>query len=282
MTGLWRSCYEAALPRARIAAGKLPLVRVVVPRTDPRQLVEVLAVFQAGRLGRDHKSPKAREKEEQLGVADSLYFHAGRPHPDYGRAVIVLRQSRGPEEATPFGIGQLECDSGTLCSKGACLKPVAHKSRLEQQTFVSGSTWRGEWRKCAGHYLAAYFGDDLLGYFRSGPTARPKYPDPEAIYSNPANIDWRSWTVEVRVLNDINLIEAIAVGDVLLWGLEEDLENWIQQRILDEGRSLSEVFPVLAALPPVGRVVSGPPEIGKTLCEIVQNRVVEDIQSAMV
>jgi hypothetical protein len=129
--------YMSALSSCEEMANKLPLVRVAVPSDLPaRKDVEINDVLIEGRLLRSHKSDRSKEIECKLEVSDSLYFHAGRPHHEYGTAVFVLRNACADEEATPFGLGGLLCRCSGPCS---CLQPIATWKPDEQKKFVEAS-----------------------------------------------------------------------------------------------------------------------------------------------
>src|SRR5687768_16440710 len=101
---------SALLPASGAISMSMPLVRVVVPNND-RGPAEILDVFAHGILRKAHKSAHSRKLELDLGTADSLYFHAGRTHPQYGLAVIVIQDCPKPVEVTPFGLGGLCCSN---------------------------------------------------------------------------------------------------------------------------------------------------------------------------
>lgn len=214
-----------------MVAKKLPLVRVVIPRTDPkRRREEISDVLIHGDLRRTHKSARSRDIERRLQLPESLYFHAGRPHEDYGDAIFIIEDTaNGVEvEATPFGLGQLLCEKKTdMHTQGRCLAPISHEDDFKQRLFVQGSIWKADWRDRAAQYLALYFGSDPSRYFMEGDKGKPKKHDPDCIYSNDDNKDWRSWSIEVRVLGDISLFDVLARKRLLFWAMKKKVVSEI-------------------------------------------------------
>lgn len=221
----WKTEFNKAILKAQMVAKKLPLVRVVIPRTDPkRRREEISDVLIHGDLRRTHKSDRSRDIERRLHVPESLYFHAGRPHEDYGDAIFIIEDTaNGVEvEATPFGLGQLLCGKKTdMHKQGRCLAPISHEDDCKQRLFVRGSIWKADWRDRAAQYLALYFGSDPSRYFMEGDKGKPQKHDPDCIYSNDDNKDWRSWRIEVRVLGDISLFDVLARKQLLFWAMKK-------------------------------------------------------------
>lgn len=268
----WKVEYEAAFPQALSVAQRLPLVRVVLPSHTERRAEEALDVFSSGVLKRSHKSPRSTEIETRLAVPNSLYFHAGRPHPDYGSAILVLGHADGAVEATPFGLGALDCNGTSKAhSDGACLSPVAHWPIARQEEFVRSSRWSSNWRDHTAEFLALYFANDLHQYFAPGSAGRPVRRDPEGICDE-ANKDWRSWTIEVRLQEDLDLRGALEKGLLLYWAMESSSEEDFHVHVQDTGYPLSEIYPLLAALPPKRRVHHLAGDI-KSICAVVQDLI---------
>ena len=265
LTGIGSTAaYKVARERAASVASSIPLVRVVVPQS--RRSEELRDVFQSGRLSADHRSEFSAECENRLGVGSAVYFHAGRTHPDYGSAVFGLGDIAVAAEATPFGLGALFCrGNDKRHDNGSCLSPIAHASDPDQAKFVKASIWAGEWRASMASYLAIYFDGRLEDYFAPGVSGRPTVSDPDGIFLATQNRDWRSWTVEVRALGDIDLFAALERDEVLFWGLEDSLEAEIYDEVWAAGVELSEFYPLFARLPANRRVVSDTRE--KFFCE---------------
>jgi len=246
----WKAEFETALPRARRMAQILPLVRVFIPHNEPRLTDELHDLLIDGDLKRSHKSGDSSKKEIRLQVRDSLYFHAGRTHPDYGHAVLVFKDLRGAVEVTPFGIGGLDCPSyGPDHAAGKCVSPIAHIELSKQSDFVHDSTWAEKWRDRASEFLAAFFGDRLDKYFYPEDSGRPTRPDPERIFVAPDNRDWRSWTIELRKLDDLHVRAALQADLILIWALDEHVENLIDETVQDTGTPKTDLFPFLTELP---------------------------------
>jgi hypothetical protein len=274
------SNHEAAAFTAQRAlavpvANRLPLVRVVVPRSAPRMTEELADVLRDGMLKKSHKSLASRQKEVQLGVPDSLYFHLGRTHPDYGQAVVVLTSTNSRIEATPFGIGGLLCDSSSPDhNAGRCISPVAHAPVSEQIDFVGRSTWRTDWRDRTADFLALFFAEGFDRYFAPQETGRPRRADPEGIFLAPENRDWRAWTVEVRAAEDVNLQASVSQNSIIFWAIDEFLENYIDELVQDSGTPKAHEFPFLTRMP-ADRQVRRPATASESLFELVDRRVRE-------
>jgi hypothetical protein len=131
---------------------------------------------------------------------------------------------------------------------GKCLAPVSHAPPAAQATFVAASTWPEPWRTSARDFLAAYFAKDLSLYFAPNDKGRPDRSDPEAIYQNAANRDWRSWSIEVRVLEDLNILDALSTGTLLWWALDPPIEQDMLQDAIAQGTPLGNLYPMLIRL----------------------------------
>jgi hypothetical protein len=139
-------------------------------------------------------------------------------------------------EATPFGIGGLLCKgSGRYHDAGQCTSPVAHDPQSDQVAFVAASSWNTAWRERAAHFLAAFFSPSLGDYFLPADQGKPKHADPAGIYSDPHSRDWRSWTIEVRMLEDVDLSAVVRRGNVQAWAMDTQLEDRLRQRIQATG-----------------------------------------------
>jgi len=246
-----RSLYERDRPAAEQFATRLPLVRVVVPRAPGRRIQEIEDVFAGGVLRTEHRGAGTRDIEAQLGIGPFLYFHAGRSHSDYGDAIFVFDDLEGSYEATPFGLGGLCCPGppDPFHLRCQCVDPVAHESQVRQSQFVSDSTWKPQWRSEAAKYLAAYFGGRLEEYFDSSPSAKPTLTDPDLIFGDSRNTDWRAWTIEVRSSSDVNLFDVVRSGCILWWGVPDWLEDTMFVTALSNRRRPAERYPLLAQLP---------------------------------
>ncbi len=247
-----REAFQSALPRAGEVAKRTPLVRVVVPRHEDRAFIEAHEIFIDGLLRLNHKSAKSRRIEIELGAGDAVYFHAGCASPEYGRAVFALQHISQDVEVTPFGLGALICtgkSSDPLHKAGSCVSPVAHWSRANKVSFVRDSTWRDDWRDRFADYLACYFGGQLDRYFSMQASGKPQVVDPERIFASRRNKDWRIWTLEVRVLGDVNLFDAVRAGTIVLWGVPPNVEKQLKVAALAARRRLSHMRPLWAQLP---------------------------------
>jgi len=240
-------------PDAISLASKLPLVRVVVPPSDPRKGREVEDVLRTGIIRASHKSARSRDVERRLGAPDAIYFHAGRTHPEYGHVALVLAplsDSAAAQEATPFGLGGLLCDGvKDTHTQGGCISPIAHEPEATQAAFYADSNWSSDWRMSAAHFLDIYFLGRLRDYFRDAATSKPSRPDPDKIYSDPANTDWRTWTMEVRVpKGDLDLNPLLDADRLLYWAIDEHLGSTLEILATSGGRSLANEYPFYSRL----------------------------------
>jgi len=229
--------FPEQLPKAKKVAELLPLVRVAVPGAAPRREEELGDLLKLGLLKLTHKSPRARGKEERLQAPDSLYFHAGRTHPDYGDFVVALEGPLEKWEASPSGLGSLLCDQEphdpTEVHEG-CLAPVAHRPLEQQQYHYKNNNWTEDWCSKAGGFLATYFGQNgLARYFAPGEEGRPDLDDPDQIFHNHNVKDWRAWTIEVRATTDVDLGTALDQRTLLWWGISQKLRREIERRTRD-------------------------------------------------
>lgn len=232
MDAAWEAQYRATLPSAERFARNVPLVRVVIPG-NKREETEIDDVLKRGRLCTTHQSPTSAQLEDDLQVKRSLYFHAGRTHPDYGKMALIfhpmVEEAKG--EATPFGIGGLLCPTtGHYHDSGQCTSPVAHDPKDDQIDFVAVSRWSADWREQAGRFLAAFFGPSLGGYFLPADQGKPQRADGAGIYTDPHSRDWRSWTIEVRLLEDVELATVLRRGGIQTWAMDPQLEDRLRQR----------------------------------------------------
>lgn len=250
IAGPQQTAFQAALPGGAKLAGRMPLVRVVFSKNKSRRTVEIEDFLVRGVIRRSHKSDHSRDIEKRLAVQDSLYFHLGRAHPDYGDAAIVVQEATVASEASPFGLGGLLCPgSGKNHDAGCCVSPLAHAPEGDQKMFVASSTWYSDWRAKAGEFLALFFNANADAYFAPGEGGRPSIADPEAIFSDPANKDWRSWTIEVRLLDDLRLDEVLTGNYLLHWAVVDTVENDLYDQAQAAGVPLRDMFPYLERLP---------------------------------
>jgi hypothetical protein len=268
--------YERDLDLAITMAMLLPLVRVTIClNSPPRAKQEERDVFQDGKFLREHKSPGSARKEALFNIPGCVYFHAGRALSAYGKAAFVFKNLTVDVEATPFGLGGLDCSGDPqMHADGGCMSPIAHQSLDKRLEFLRDSTWKNDWREKAGQFLAYYFQAELQRYFRELPDCIPIKEDPEGIYHDPSNKDWRSWTIEVRAQDDIDILAAIERNQLLWWfvlpHLEEDLENVV----ISSGIPMQELFPLMARLPASLKIrTRAGHELFNQLAENIRSRV---------
>jgi hypothetical protein len=230
-----RRRYEAALARAVRFANRLPLVRTFAPHngTDEKkrergrsQLEDFVfhGVFEA-----DHESSSTRKHEAQLGQEKAVYFHVGRPHPQYGECVIVLKAIRTDKFAiTPFGLFNVTKPEPDTDPK-YYLHPVSTFSEEERKEFFRLNTWGNDWRSRAEKYLAFYHDGLIANYFASNgicPLVCRNTALGKSIWSPPTG-DWRAWTLEARFFS---LVQLTAPEEVLFLVMTEAAGAFIRHK----------------------------------------------------
>ena len=132
--------------------------------------------------------------------------------------------------------------------QGRCSAPTCHEPYSAQAAFVRDSTWGDDWREQASKFLALYFGDDPGRYFSPDAEGKPRRTDPDGLYSETRNVDWRTWTIEIQAYEDVRLFDLARTGQIRHWGLNPKLRNYMNDLAIDSG-DLYERFPLLAQLP---------------------------------
>lgn len=242
LTGIDETAMTARLPRASVVAEKVPLLHV-----DP-SLFDLIEnpphEFSTNAIG--GKSEKTQRAEELLGLPPSVYFYAGRAHPDFGSSAFAF--AAGCEEshtgsASPFDTGGLLSDPPHIKVR---LEPTDGKS--ERVAFGKASEMPlDRWRNAFGKCLAAYFDSDLDYWHK-----RPSVPDPEGLFE--LNDDWRAWTFEIRFSEGQSIHERVA------WCADETVMSHLR-RLADQQPSaipgdpptgLDQFFAGPLALEPAG------------------------------
>ncbi|HKO49775.1 MAG TPA: hypothetical protein VJV79_18725 [Polyangiaceae bacterium] len=245
--------------RAEQIAGKLPLVRVLVPKDPNRRAQHIRRVFGDGILEPAHESEGTRRLEEKLKLEHSVYFHSARGDETYGSVLFAFRNLDGPLEATPFGLGGIDCDATNLsCARKSCLQPVSHFAVDDKKRYVETKLWRDtDWRPKAAEHLDRYFAcDDFVRYFERN--VLPCQPDPDGIHAGAeetGKIDYRHFTIELRLLGPLDLSRALRQGQLLFCCIPSDVKSRSEREnlafyreLLDTGRDLvnpSRVFDML-------------------------------------
>jgi hypothetical protein len=247
LDGLWSDN-----PNRSRFASNLPLVRVFVPREpkEPatevqkqecyrRRLQHIVDVFVHGVMSPGHESDGTRGIEDQLGQEHALYFHGGRPHRDYGSCIIILKDiPNGVGFAvTPFGLANIACPGKTepFHKRGACLSSIAHCGAIERQkSFLEANTWRGEWRDKVDVYFRHYFLGKPDRYFSYEPPPVSGNGHGGVVWDQETR-DWRAWTVEIRIFQDLDL-KSFSPEAFLLIALVENEEYWLFQYTQEHGK----------------------------------------------
>lgn len=269
-------------------AGRMPLVRVVVNLSRVGGRVEIEDIFESGVLKPGHKSECASLKERLLRTGDALYFHGGRTHPQYGKAVLVLRDVACALEATPFALGGLLCRHPSLdheeCfdldadmhQRRGCAHPIAHDPIDEQIAFVAEANWGTHWRARLADYLDAHFEGRSDLYFAPGSEGRPRTHEPNGVSRHAMHDDWRAWTVEVRALEAIDLFRAF--DQIMFWALDPMLEDRLARETSRRGMSMTDRYPFYDKLrrAPDRRVGNDTTDFGETLT-LINRRIEEEL-----
>jgi hypothetical protein len=199
----WRSMYDRNQAKALEVAAKMPLIHVSghytpfidVILTPPHELPTSDA--SAG-----YCSDYTRSAEDNLGINRSVYFYAGRAHPNFGSLALAFDpacEAAHTGSVTPF-------DSGGLNGKGEFMRwnlPDYHDATL--RGFMAQSVIDlADWRVHFAEYLSMYF-DPLSEYW----FGRPCRMDPEEIFQD--GNEWRAWVFEVR------FNEGQRISDAQVW-----------------------------------------------------------------
>lgn len=239
----WKSAYDRTFPSASAAAERLPLVRVVMPveemmrgsdHADTRVAPEKDDILRFGVLSPDHKSHRTAVIEARLDISGRLYFYGGRAHGVHGMLYLVFKDLPSRIEATPFGLGALFCATAPPAREtDPCLHPIAHLPDDLQCQWAQQSLWSDEWRARTAEYLSLYFCDDRLSdYFAPFGTGRPRRRDPDGIFSDTRNDDWRLWTIEARVPTAIDILSALEDGSLLGWAIATPHEHLLLDDVM--------------------------------------------------
>ena len=69
-----------------------------------------------------------------------------------------LQRRTGPRSRPSGSVAYFAPGTGDVYLQRRCVTPVAHLPDADQAAFVAASTWKGDWRDHAPHFIAAYFG----------------------------------------------------------------------------------------------------------------------------
>jgi hypothetical protein len=235
----WRSMFDRNIASALEVAAKMPLVHVsghYVPFVDvilapPHELPTSEA--SAG-----YCSDYTRSAEDNLGINRSVYFYAGRAHPDFGSIALAF----GPAcEAAHTG-SVTAFDTGGLHGKFIRWNLPDYDATTLRGFMADSVIDLAEWRAHFADYLAIYF-DPLSEYW----FGRPSRVDPEEIFQ--AGNEWRAWVFEVR------FNEGQRISDALVWCASPE--------------QVSLIFEAIEGLPPAGAVPLG--AVTEPLDEFLRN-----------
>lgn len=208
------------------------------------------------------KSDNTRRAEEMLGLSASVYFYAGRAHPQFGNAAFAFPagcEASHSGSVSPF-------DTGGLLSDPPRIKVRLDPTDGEPERVAFGKASQvplGQWREAFGKCLAAYFAVDLDYWHK-----RPSVSDPEGIFE--LNDDWRAWTFEIR------FHEGHSIHDRIAWCADESVMNQLrrladQQPLAVPGDPLSGLDRFLAE--PTALDMAGTP----LFCGRIEQWVVEQV-----
>ena len=226
--------------RAEDIANRLPLVRVLLPlakKNPDRFKSHFESVLGRGMIELDHESQKTREFEDSLGVDRGIYFHSARGDDTYGTVLFAFNDLGGALHATPFGLGGLDCDATTdvTCARTSCMPPVSHRAPEGKKRYVEPHTWKTEWRARAAVHLESYFEcDGFIRYFERN--ALPCNPDPDGIWhaaQQNGKIDYRHFTVEVRLLGRLDLRAALRAGQIRFCCIPSEIKMMAERQQME-------------------------------------------------
>ena len=267
----WKRTAKAAYKQSRVTATRIPLLHVTGSRRFP--FLRVCTDYDGEiptSADTDGASAATRHKEDEFGFGRSLYFYAGRAHPEYGDAALGFAPSveeghTGSVTATGYYASQdhthLPCNDPAL-SKGyiaastyalgphetVSVPPWPKTSKVFGLLRVVARLWCSvhkrlpflpkptsfqkipRWRAFFAIMLAAYFPDN-----RSYWEGRPFRDDPDGVFRQVD--DWRAWAWEVR------FSEPESLRNVKAWCPKPEVWDEIQDVVK------GTTFPVAGAVP---------------------------------
>jgi hypothetical protein len=223
----WLQQFNLNLKKAKKDFKKIRLIHVYHDRNHNFSIESLLNASSFQISIPDKSIPSStRIAEEKLELKPSIYFYAGRVFPDVGDFVIALKQSyesKHSGEATPF-------DTGGFFWEHIKSNLLNYPEKLE---FVKKSTYRlKEWRNSFKMFWAAYF-KELSDYWND----RPWKDDPEEIFLEKNNNEWRAWTFEIRLHDPVNIF-----SEVEKWCISDGDFNYLREQSESSSEELSLEF----------------------------------------
>jgi hypothetical protein len=215
-----RAAYNHRLPACRAVAERMLLVHVSGRERPFETTIQNPPHEIPTSVDHGYCSDLTRRAEALLGLEPSVYFYAGRAHPDFGTLAMAFAptcEAGRTGSATPFDTGGLVHPRRFIQVRLVPTDGEAERVEYGRSSEVPLS----EWRDVFARVLAAYFPVEL-DYWQGGPIPF----DPEGLYE--LNIgNWRAWTFEVR------FGEGQSVFDRAAWCADEPTMSKLR-RLLDE------------------------------------------------
>ena len=146
------------LARCEQVAAKMPLVHVTSGRAGRPMLWDIAdGTIPTSEEQYRYCGPTTRDVELLLGFPPSVYFYAGRAHPQYGEVALAFLpevERSVAHSATPFDSGGVAREDG----RGYHFTPPAGMSRAD---FARACILEADWRAEFARWLAGYFPSGL-------------------------------------------------------------------------------------------------------------------------
>jgi hypothetical protein len=171
---------------------------------------------------------RTRDAEAALGLKPSVYFFAGRAHPDFGDSVFVYlpnSEAEKPGGATPFDTGAIahgKCHPTKLCTDST-VRTAISRSLIKHHRYELTT-----WRRRFDVYLTQRYSTplDYLNGVKPNAIATvsegPVLPADDPNNRTDADVDYRAWTWEVQVERSWEWTEGL-----MFWATNVDNEAWL-------------------------------------------------------
>lgn len=214
------------LARCEQVAAKMPLVHVTSGRAGRPMLWDIAdGTIPTSEEQYRYCGPTTRDVELLLGFPPSVYFYAGRAHPQYGEVALAFLpevERTVAHSATPFDSGGVAREDG----RGYHFTPPAGMSRAD---FARACILEADWRAEFARWLAGYFPSGARGYWERP----PEREDPNGLYS--AGNDWSAWVWEVR------FTRGPAVTEAAVWATTDSHLREIRNALVDQWNAPDDV-----------------------------------------
>ncbi|MCO6459495.1 MAG: hypothetical protein J5I93_29635 [Pirellulaceae bacterium] len=239
--------YRARLPAAQAAAENIHVLHVTAAFARSPEWSVFLSILGAPPHEiptsdhPDYCSDETRRAEALLGYPPSVYFYAGRAHPEFGNLALAFDagvQVGRIGSVTPFDSGGIVWQPDPHIQVRLADDSMQGRVDYCHQSLLSLE----EWRDGLGRVLAAYF-DQLQDYW----TGRPVRFDPEGLFE--LNDDWRCWTFEIRLAEPQPILDCVAwcadeavmhelfrlhAGEAVVPGQPRPVHQFLRQRLDSE------------------------------------------------